>query len=92
MDNTQSSTSMQHLDFEKSVILDYFLAMEVVGFLYFKIILILPKSDPRKAENFDSQFKKLPVSTTPPDATANYILNNMKGDEFTGFSFVNQHF
>jgi len=49
-------------------------------------------SDPRKAENFDSQFKKLPISTTPPDATASYVLNNMKGDEFRGFSFVNQHF
>jgi len=49
-------------------------------------------SDPRKAENFDSQFKNLPLSTTPPDTTATFILNNMKGDEFRGFSFVNQHF
>jgi len=47
-------------------------------------------SDPRKAENFDGQFKNLPLCRTPPDQTARYILNNMRGDEFAGFSFVNQ--
>lgn len=49
-------------------------------------------SDPRKAENFDSQFKRLPMSATPPDETAQYILNNLRGDEFKGFSCYNQDF
>jgi len=49
-------------------------------------------SDPRKAENFDSQFKRLPMSATPPDETARYILNNLRGDEFKGFSFCNQDY
>ena len=53
---------------------------------------IISKTDPRKAENFDSQFKNLPLSTTPPNTTSTYILNNMTGDEFRGFSFVNQCF
>jgi len=49
-------------------------------------------SDPRKAENFDNQFKRLPMTSTPPDATAKFILNNLKGDEFKGFSFYNEAF
>ena len=32
------------------------------------------------------------MSSTPPDATAKFILNNMKGDEFKGFSFYNEEF
>ena len=50
------------------------------------------QSDPRKAENFDSQFKKLPMGKTPPDKTAEYIISNLKGDEFKGFSFLNTEF
>jgi len=48
-------------------------------------------SDPRKAENFDWQFKEMPVCITPPGGTASYILQNMTGDEFRGFSFINHH-
>ena len=50
------------------------------------------QSDPRKAENFDSQFKRLPMAKTPPDDTAKYILKNMRGDEFKGFSFINDEY
>jgi len=49
-------------------------------------------SDPRKAENFDKQFKRLQVKETPPDPTSAYILSNLKGNEFQGFSFVNPEF
>ena len=44
------------------------------------------------AENFDKQFKKLPLTCTPPDTTAAYILANMKGNEFENFSYVNSQF
>ena len=54
--------------------------------------LLILQSDPRKAENFDSQFKKLPMGKTPPDKTAEYIISNLKGDEFKGFSFLNTEF
>ena len=56
------------------------------------LIFLCFQSDPRKAENFDSQFKRLPMISTPPDATAKFILNNLKGDEFKGFSFYNEAF
>jgi len=49
-------------------------------------------SDPRKAENFDKQFKRLPLEETPPDPTSTYILSNLKGNEFQGFSFANPEF
>jgi len=49
-------------------------------------------SDPRKAENFDSQFKRLPMNKTPPDETAKYILSNLRGDEFKGFSYYNESY
>jgi classical protein kinase C len=48
--------------------------------------------DPKKAENFDPQFRKIPVDNTPPNATSKYILDHLKGDEFEGFSFVNNDF
>ena len=32
------------------------------------------------------------MSDTPPDETAKFILDNMKGTEFGGFSFVNPEF
>lgn len=32
------------------------------------------------------------MSCTPPDATSAYILDNLKGNEFDGFSFVNSEF
>ena len=57
--------------------------------------LLIPfcfQSDPRKAENFDCQFKRLPMTSTPPDQTAKFILNNLKGNEFKGFSFYNEEF
>jgi len=49
-------------------------------------------SDPRKAENFDKQFKRLPLEETPPDPTSTFILSNLKGNEFAGFSFANPEF
>ena len=45
-------------------------------------------SDPTKAENIDDCFKMLSISMTPPDAVATRILDNMDGDEFSGFSYV----
>jgi len=49
-------------------------------------------SDPRAGDNFDPQFKKLKVDNTPPNPTAKYILDRLKGDEFAGFSFANPEF
>ncbi|CAI2357624.1 unnamed protein product [Caenorhabditis sp. 36 PRJEB53466] len=40
----------------------------------------------RSTENFDHNFLKLPTKMTPPDWE---VLENLKGDEFKGFSFVN---
>ena len=50
----------------------------------------IPKiKDPRAAENFDPLFTNAKISLTPPDLT---IINNMTGDEFKGFSYINQNF
>ncbi|CCD65289.2 Protein kinase C-like 2 [Caenorhabditis elegans] len=40
----------------------------------------------RSTENFDHSFLKLPTKMTPPDWE---VLENLKGDEFSNFSFVN---
>lgn len=48
--------------------------------------------DPKKGENFDPQFRKMRLDNTPPNPTSKYILDHLKGDEFEGFSFVNQAF
>ena len=58
----------------------------------FSVIVLCFQSDPRKAENFDKQFKRLPLEETPPDPTSKYILSNLKGNEFEGFSFANPEF
>ena len=59
---------------------------------YVDCLFVLVQTDPRLGENFDKQFKSRPVSDTPPDKTAKFILDNMKGTEFGGFSFVNPEF
>jgi len=48
--------------------------------------------NPRSAENFDPQFKKINIANTPPDPTSKYILDHLKGNEFEGFSWANPHF
>jgi len=46
-----------------------------------------PKISARKStENFDVQFLQLPLKLTPPEWD---VLENLKGDEFSGFEFVN---
>jgi len=47
-------------------------------------------TDPRLGENFDPQFKRVKVECTPPNATAKYILDHLKGNEFGGFSWYNE--
>ncbi|GMT36604.1 hypothetical protein PFISCL1PPCAC_27901, partial [Pristionchus fissidentatus] len=44
---------------------------------------------PTSTENFDVGFLKLPLRLTPPDWL---VLENLKGDEFGEFTFVNPHF
>ncbi|CAD6190553.1 unnamed protein product [Caenorhabditis auriculariae] len=44
---------------------------------------------PKSTENFDSNFLKLPTKMTPPDWE---VLENIRGDEFANFSFVNPFF
>jgi hypothetical protein len=46
------------------------------------------QTDPRLGENFDPQFRKFPVTHTPPDKTAQYILTHMKGGRITGFFII----
>jgi len=49
-------------------------------------------TDPRKAENFDDQFRLQPIKNTKVDKNGRYILENMPADTFAGFSFVNPEF
>lgn len=42
--------------------------------------------NPRLAENFDPMFTNAKTALTPADQT---IIQNMNGNEFDGFSFVN---
>lgn len=44
---------------------------------------------PGSTENFDSSFLKLAIKMTPPDWV---VLENVKGDEFHDFSFVNPYY
>ncbi|GMT07549.1 hypothetical protein PENTCL1PPCAC_29723 [Pristionchus entomophagus] len=44
---------------------------------------------PQSTENFDVGFLKLPLRLTPPDWK---VLENLNGDEFGDFTFVNPHF
>ena len=45
--------------------------------------------NPRSAENFDPAFTNAKISLTPSDET---IINNLRGDEFQGFTYVNPTF
>ncbi|XP_059079658.1 calcium-dependent protein kinase C-like isoform X2 [Tigriopus californicus] len=49
-------------------------------------------TDPRKAENFDMQFRKQDPCLTPLDKDAEFIIANLRGDEFKGFSMINPMF
>ena len=53
--------------------------------------LLILQSDPRKAENFDAQFKSIPVALTPLSRDSRNILDNMMTtkDQFADFDFVN---
>lgn len=51
--------------------------------------LAVLQKEAASAENFDSQFKKLPVDLSPADMS---VLINTKGDEFEQFSFVNPYY
>ena len=50
------------------------------------------KTNPRLAENFDEQFKKIKVDLTPPNKDTQMILSNMTGNEFNGFSWASPSF
>ena len=50
------------------------------------------QTDPRKAENFEEQFRSQPVRNTKTSKDGQYILDHMNGDEFGGFSFVNPNY
>jgi len=43
-------------------------------------------------ENFDPIFTRGKTDLTPPDANSRLILENMNGDEFKGFSYVNPYY
>ena len=45
--------------------------------------------NPRSAENFDPAFTNAKINLTPSDVT---IINNLRGDEFQGFTYVNPTF
>jgi hypothetical protein len=44
------------------------------------------------AENFDEQFKNLKVEMTPRTADVEMIIRDLRGDEFSGFSWKNSDF
>jgi classical protein kinase C len=46
-------------------------------------------TDPKLAENFDNQFKTMTLRLSYSDKT---VLDQMQGDEFDGFDFVNDNF
>ena len=48
-------------------------------------------SDPRRAENFDAEFKSIPVDLTPLSRDARHLLEEMMNDrdQFADFDFVN---
>ncbi len=48
------------------------------------------QGNPRKAENFDKMFTKVPLRLTPVDDAI--LQMNARGDEFDGFTFVNPFF
>ncbi|ELU18523.1 hypothetical protein CAPTEDRAFT_168196 [Capitella teleta] len=47
-------------------------------------------TDPRKAENFDKMFTRVPIRLTPVDDAVLHM--NIRGDEFRGFTFFNPFF
>ena len=49
-------------------------------------------NDPRRAENFDPYFKRLPTELTVPNQNTQKILRDSRGDEFAGFDYVNSSF
>ena len=63
----------------------------VVDFCYFCPIALILQSDPRRAENFDAQFKSIPVDLTPLSRDARHLLEEMMNDkdQFADFDFVN---
>ena len=50
------------------------------------------QTNPKSGENFDSAFTKMTTANTPLDSEALQILNDLRGDEFSGFDFVNSSF
>ena len=50
------------------------------------------QTNPKSGENFDSAFTKMTTANTPLDSEALQILNDLRGDEFSGFEFVNSSF
>ena len=47
------------------------------------------QTDPKKAENFDNQFKTMTLRLSYSEQS---VLDQMQGDEFEGFDFVNDNF
>ena len=48
------------------------------------------QTDPRKGENFDKVFTRIPIRLTPIDERV--LQMNARGDEFRSFSIVNPFF
>lgn len=48
------------------------------------------KTDPRRAENFDKIFTRVPIRLTPVDTAV--LEANMRGDEFSNFTYYNPYF
>jgi len=48
------------------------------------------QTDPRKGENFDKVFTRIPIRLTPIDERV--LQMNARGDEFRSFSIVNPCF
>ena len=63
------------------------------GALYFSTTYYTSlQTNPKSGENFDSAFTKMTTVNTPLDSEALQILNDLRGDEFSGFDFVNSTF
>lgn len=58
--------------------------------LLYAFVATYSKTDPRKAENFDKIFTRVPIRLTPVDTAV--LEMNMRGDEFSNFTYYNPYF
>ena len=60
-----------------------------IGRLWSQKFWFVFQTDPKKAENFDNQFKTMTLRLSYSEQS---VLDQMQGDEFEGFDFVNDNF